>query len=54
MLTSGHVYTGSGQESLAVRTSVPGPPFRFASPKPASIPESASPTTVWYHLKTSS
>lgn len=60
VLTSGHVYTGqlameiklSGQESLAVHSSVPGSLFRFASPKSASVPQSASPTTAWHQLKT--
>lgn len=51
VLTSRHIYAEqlaleiwlSDQESLAVHSSVPGSLFRFASPKPAFVPQSASP-----------
>ena len=54
MLTGGHVYTRqlameiqrSDQESLAVQSSVPGSLFRFAFPKSASAPQSASPIGI--------
>lgn len=54
MLTGGHVYTGSGQESLAAALLFQAHPLDL--PLPSLLPSLSQPllTTVWHHLKTSS